>query len=247
MEWKICAASVCGGAHLEKGLPCQDAFHWVRTPLGLFAAVCDGAGSAQYSREGAQWVAQQFVNYFAQEALSASLSVEEITALVTGCLTDIRQQLNQLAEQRQAILTDFACTLVAACLFKDCCWLIHLGDGVAVAITAQDEACASLPENGEYVNQTWFITSPDWRERLRVTLLPQQIRHIILMSDGVQPFAMDKGGAQLFEPFIDPVLRFLRTTPERQGSEALHNTLSDPRTHTITGDDKTLLIGIRED
>lgn len=241
MTWKVCAASVCGAAHREKGLPCQDAVHWLQTPSLLSAAVCDGAGSARYGGQGALRVAREFAEGMAQ--MPASCGVH---AYAVDLLTGIRQRLLLEAQERQAALADFACTLVAACLSDGGGWLIHLGDGVAAAALAQGEPIFSLPENGEYVNQTWFVTSPDWRERVRVTPLSGPVTQITLMSDGVQPFAMNKGGTQLFSPFIDPVVRFLRGVPEAQGAEALRHTLSDPRTDAITGDDKTLLIGIRD-
>ncbi|VTR24589.1 Uncharacterised protein [Serratia fonticola] len=34
------------------------------------------------------------------------------------------------------------------------------------------------------------------------------------MSDGVQPFALDKSGQALFEPFMGPVIRYLQQTAE---------------------------------
>lgn len=247
MAWKVYAASVCGASHLEKGLPCQDAFHWIRTPSQLLAAVCDGAGSARYSALGARQVSHQLLTRLAQEPFLTDFPEEAITELVVDVLNDIRQALARDAQEKQAQLTDFACTLVAVCVFAQHGWLIHLGDGVAAVSTAQGESRVSLPENGEYVNQTWFITSPDWREHLRITPLSGSITQITLMSDGVQPFAMNKGSTQLFAPFIDPVVRYLREVPEEQGTEALRHTLSDPRIDAITGDDKTLLIGLRDD
>ncbi len=247
MEWKVCAASVCGAAHLAADTPCQDAFHWVRTPSLLLAAVCDGAGSARCGGPGAQRVSREFATRLAQEPALATFHGDEIAAQVFALLADIRLGLQREAEEKQGALGDFACTLVAACLFDDHGWLIHLGDGAAAAVVKDRADVVSLPENGEYVNHTWFLTSPDWREHVRITPLHGPVTQIVLMSDGVQPFAMNKGGTQLFGPFIDPVLRFLDGVDETQGSQALSHMLCDPRIDAITGDDKTLLIGIREE
>ena len=62
------------------------------------------------------------------------------------------------------------------------------------------------------------------------------------MSDGAAPFVMQRGAAGLFGPFIDPVDRYLATATQAAGDTALAGLLSDPRTHAITPDDKTLLI-----
>ncbi len=68
-----------------------------------------------------------------------------------------------------------------------------------------------------------------------------------MMTDGVQPFALNRRGDALFSPFIDPVLRYLQQSSEAEGSEALRATLDDPRTWAITGDDKTLLVALRHE
>ena len=77
----------------------------------------------------------------------------------------------------------------------------------------------SQPENGEYANQTWFVTSENWEAHLRVIPLNKPVKQVILMSDGVQPFAMNKACDALYEPFITPVIRYLKTVSEDSGSE----------------------------
>lgn len=46
---------------------------------------------------------------------------------------------------------------------------------------------------------------------------------------------------------MDPVLRYLPQVSEVEGSEAIRATLDDPRTWAITGDDKTLLVALRNE
>ncbi|MFT2153558.1 protein phosphatase 2C domain-containing protein, partial [Klebsiella pneumoniae] len=105
----------------------------------------------------------------------------------------------------------------------------------------------SLPENGEYANQTWFLTSDDWREHLHISQFSGRATRLVMMTDGVQPFALNRRGDALFSPFIDPVLRYVQQVSEAEGSEALRATLDDPRTWAITGDDKTLLVALRHE
>jgi hypothetical protein len=68
------------------------------------------------------------------------------------------------------------------------------------------------------------------------------IETVVLMSDGAAPFAIGKGKQELHRPFIDPVQRYLDQASEADGTAALARTLEDPRTDSITTDDKTLLI-----
>ena len=66
------------------------------------------------------------------------------------------------------------------------------------------------------------------------------------MSDGCMPFAMSKNNGSLYAPFMDAVQGYLRTVDSVElGNAALASTLADPRTHQITGDDKTLLLALR--
>jgi hypothetical protein len=86
---------------------------------------------------------------------------------------------------------------------------VHIGDGAA-ALSLDAEQHFSLPENGEYANQTWFLTSDDWREHLHISQFAGRATQLVMMTDGVQPFALNRRGDALFSPFIDPVLRYLQ-------------------------------------
>jgi hypothetical protein len=77
-----------------------------------------------------------------------------------------------------------------------------------------------------------------------MTPIPGAVRVLALMSDGAAPFVMAKNNTGLFRPFMDPVERFLASTDEATGSAGIAGTLGDPRTHTITTDDKTLLVAM---
>ncbi len=249
MSWSIYCASVQGRSHQENNQPCQDAWSVEHTANGLAACVCDGAGSARYSDVGSRYVSRLFVQRVSEFGDVDYLTIEEIQPVIIRTLSAIREQLVSLANDKQGELKDFACTLVAAWIGKRQGFLFHLGDGAAIASYQQDGQridTVSVPENGEYANQTWFLTSTDWQEHLRITPITAKIERVILMSDGVQPFAMNKHCDALYLPFIEPVTRFLQQNDEQTGSEALKGTLDDPRTYSITGDDKTLLVAFRE-
>lgn len=246
-DWLAYGASVTGIAHQERQIPCQDAYFIRRKGEYLIAAVCDGAGSSRYSEQGAQLVARLFTLRITEWPNIDLLTEKQITQGAKQLIEDIRLQLAEYAEIKQCALNEYASTLVACWVGDDSGYLFHLGDGIAVVEYCDGTSYVSQPENGEYANQTWFVTSENWEAHLRVIPLNQPVKQVILMSDGVQPFAMNKAGDALYEPFITPVIRYLKTVSEDSGSEALAGTLADPRTHSITGDDKTLVICIRDE
>ncbi|MDR2837990.1 MAG: protein phosphatase 2C domain-containing protein [Azonexus sp.] len=241
------AASATGRAHLDGGLPCQDAHAFVQTGQALVAVVCDGAGSAAHSDVGAQQVSRSVATALAAALQTGPLALSDaaLRPVIETTLDNAREQLTLQAARQGLNLSDYACTLVGVVAEPHGGWFFHIGDGVAACVFQGDLPDAvSLPANGEYANETWFVTSSDWREQLRLDRFEGAVQALVLMSDGVQPFAMARGGDRLFAPFMTPVLRYLADVDDAQGNQALHATLADPRTDAITGDDKTLLIAL---
>lgn len=252
MAWKIFAASATGKSHAERGVPCQDAFAHAVVGDVLIALVCDGAGSARYSQAGAEFIARSVVHALATRVQQGEelpeLSGELFEQAVAGVIGLARNALQEVARAAGAGLADYASTLVGVVATPERGSFFHIGDGVGVAQPRDGAAKPdiSLPANGEYANETYFITGPHWREQLRVLPIRQPLQGVALMSDGAMPFAMSKGNAGLYAPFMEPVARYLRGVADIDaGNRALAATLDDPRTHHITGDDKTLLIALR--
>ena len=113
---------------------------------------------------------------------------------------------------------------------------------MAAVELADNSTILSLPENGEYANETYFITGDDWLPHLRTTPFAGTIRCVSLMSDGAMPFAVNKGKTGMSGPFIDPVRSYLTSVSEAEGSEVLLATLSGERIWPITSDDYSLIL-----
>lgn len=263
MGWRIYAASATGTSHLDKGIACQDAFAFHADGELLVAAVCDGAGSAARSDEGSRLLADSVVAALSERLREQPALLggdrDEFAAIAADAVEAARERLIDTAARAQARLSSYAATLVGFAGDAQRGWFFHIGDGIGVAEAEHAEHAehaeqaeqadrarvVSAPENGEYANETYFVTGEAWRHHLRVLAAPAPLARLVLMSDGAMPFAMEKGNAALFKPFIEPVARYLASVGESEGSRALGATLDDPRTHGITSDDKTLLIALR--
>lgn len=248
MAWKVVAASVAGKSHVDANVPCQDAHAFEDAGQALVAAVCDGAGSAASSDRGARVVADTVVRALASAVRDGRIAADSTREMLEdSAVAAIERARDCLRADAAGTLRDHATTLVCAILFERACHVLHVGDGVAV-IRARDPiapAVVSLPENGEYANETYFVTGDDWRAHLRIRSDVIEVDHALLMSDGAMAFAMSRGLAGPYGPFVDPVLRYVAAHTQHDGCAALSTTLADPRTHAITGDDKTLLIALR--
>lgn len=247
MGWRVFAAASLGFAHRDAGQPCQDAFASAVSGPVLVAAVCDGAGSQPCSDIGAARISAELVDVlagaFGECAMPETVGAEAFHSAVSAAITTARDAVQAQAARDQRQLGHYASTLVGVVASPQGGWFFHVGDGLGIADGAEQLPRVSLPENGEYANETYFVTGEDWASHLRITPLPAGCTRIALMSDGAMPFVMARGLQGFFAPFMDPVTRFLDAcTSEAEGSAGLAATLGDPRTEAITGDDKTLLI-----
>ena len=248
MAWRVFAAAATGKSHLDGGTPCQDAFFSTVVGDTLVAAVCDGAGSQPLSHLGAAAVSQGVVQALAQRIEDGgTLPLQDapaLHALVAEAIATIRQALEAVAVVDGHELAHYAATLVGVVADAGGGAFFHIGDGQGVAELDDGNTALSLPENGEYANETYFVTGEAWCGHLRIAPFAPGASRLALMSDGAASFVLDKGQRALFRAFVDPVAAWLAAADEADAQAGLHATLDDPRTHRITGDDKTLLLAL---
>lgn len=249
MGWRVFAAAAAGKSHLDGGLPCQDAFFSLQVGDTLLAAVCDGAGSQPLSHLGAAAISQGVVQALAARLESGdTLPLQDADALrevLADAIASIRHALETVAAADGTVLAHYAATLVGVVADAEGGAFFHIGDGQGVAELADGNTVLSLPENGEYANETYFVTGEAWHEHLRIAPFAPGVQRLALMSDGAASFVLDKGQRALFGPFVDPVVAWLLAAGDAEAQAGLLATLDDPRTHRITGDDKALLLALR--
>jgi hypothetical protein len=249
VAWRVYGAAVTGTSHVEVGLPCQDAWSHRVVSDTLVAVVCDGAGSAAFGQDGAQWLAQEVTRALAERLAQglalAGLPAQAFRQAVAQAVGDAREALAHHAAAASRAFAEHAATLVGVVADARQGCFFHIGDGVGAARLASGEPPpVSLPENGEYANETYFVTGTDWQAHLRFTPIAGPAACVALMSDGAAPFVMSRGLAGFCAPFLDPVERYLLGVSTDEGSRGLEATLSDARTHAITPDDKTLVLAL---
>ena len=181
MEYKVSMAVRTGRRHESRNQPCQDQAAVRRENGTVCAALADGAGSRKDSRMGAACVTRQITELLCRE-------FDGLWEMPEGALKCrlVESCLQAMAEQ-ETPLYDQACTLLFFAGREDGRFLSgHLGDGLQLRVTEQGAEVFSPPENGEYLNETYFITSEDaWEHlRLRRGRLPSA-GVVMLMSDGM--------------------------------------------------------------
>ncbi|MGA2190941.1 MAG: PP2C family serine/threonine-protein phosphatase [Steroidobacteraceae bacterium] len=242
--WRVFSASTTGQRNLDHGEAGQDACHCLVTNDVLVAVVCDGAGSVREGRAGSQFMARALAEELSSAVPAATGT--HLESIIHGAIEAARTGLANLAASRELEFHDFSCTLVGCVAAPAGGWFFHIGDGFAIWQSAAGDSVLSRPENGEYADETYFVTDENWKDHLRLTPFPAPERGCLLglMSDGTAPFAVDRTRSGFFRPFIDPVSAFLRAATAPIGNEALRNLLESPRACEISADDKTLLLAL---
>ena len=245
MDWIIGAAKAVGKSHLSTGSPCQDAFSYKLSSSGnsFILALSDGAGSSVRSEEGSRLFTESIVKQLSDKLDQiTSLSNNDLDKFVIKIIDLVRNELGAKGE-----LSDFHATALIAVGTNKEVRIYHIGDGSAL-VGARDSKNhivlhRSEPENGEFANETFFFTLKEWRDKLRVSSIKNPV-FCILCSDGVDPFLWDaSSGTRL--GFVKPVLKKVsEATDSTQVDQLLKEIIEDPRTDSVTTDDKSVVVAV---
>ncbi len=180
MKYKVSSAVYAGTRHQRELVPCQDCVHIVRDCPVLCCALSDGAGSCANSRQGAECVTAVVTEVLCHEfeCIWEMEPDEEAQFVIQQCYTALAAQ--------EPPIHEMACTLLFCACHQDGRFLSgHLGDGVMVLEQADILSVFSYPENGEYQNETYFITGEQAEKHLRLRRgIWSKEGTLLLMSDG---------------------------------------------------------------
>lgn len=247
LTWHVVGASVQGTSHQKQTTPCQDAHGYRVLPGGVaLVAVADGAGSAERSDEGAQCVVGQALDSL-EAALLEGLPEDdaEWAALLTEVFLQARGAVIELAGD--APLRAFATTLTCAVASDDWLAVGQIGDGIVVARGEEGKLfAATLPQHGEYANETFFLTMERALQQVDVCAYLRSVTALAVMTDGLIRLAMNLATNEPHTPFFQPLLAFAaQLENEQEGQEQMAALLASERVNERTDDDKTLVLVAR--
>ena len=234
----------------------QDANTIRLTDCGFFAAVGDGAGSAESADEGSTAAVAAAIDCLAAEWASHPPETEEDCRRLLGLsLTKARSALIDLThsnpssggggEPRAVALNAFATTLLVAFVDKNWFGTAQLGDGAIVVRDAQGSMRLLAPaRSSEYLNETEFLTSQDFLQRALIRVEhASNVRAVAIFSDGVEWAAVRYSDNTPYGPFFDPLFAYAEC--EEITDKDLADFLESDRFCEQTDDDKTLLLAVR--
>jgi hypothetical protein len=234
-QWCAAGVSTIGTSHKQSGAECQDTWAVnqavIPASLEVVTAVCvsDGAGSVEKAFAGARLTAFAVSNWL-HENFSSALTLTQ-NQIGKACLAKIRRSIRRAAERTGSSPNEYAATLVAVCVGANGAWLaLHLGDGGIVGEFANQVLVVSPPEKGEFANESWFVTSPDALEHLRVYGSPFnrdlcKPTGFVIFSDGVENSLLDRRTGTVAHA-ASVMLGWLREHPPAMVSKALEQNIN---------------------
>lgn len=242
-------ASEIGSSHRDRGEEKQDSAAILNDKNGnITFCLSDGAGSSKCSQHSSKISA----DFIASALLELPEEIKNrgvgawINDYIVQCVLDLRKFL--FKEFDTYDLRDYHCTLVAGILFQGNCLVAHIGDGAIIAGTCdvtKDAIClneklvVSEPENGEYKNETFFLTEPHWLSHLRIKFIPN-VDWLIAGTDGGIDLLSERD--KLNDNYVFELMSTLWFLPRKRKEEGLQLHLGSTEADEITNDDKSLVI-----
>jgi hypothetical protein len=154
------------------------------------------------------------------------------------------------ADVRGTSLKDFACTLLLAVISNTSLLLLQIGDGAVVVRVGGELKCLTEQLDREYVNEaTFLVESTAINDAHVVDIAASKIDCVAIMSDGVQHLAVRYPSNEPFNEFFNPIFQYALShghLSEADRGAELDSLLSSEGVNSLTDDDKTLLLAVRE-
>jgi hypothetical protein len=246
------AACALGPSHLAAGKACEDFYKLELGDDWVVAVVSDGAGSAPRALDGAKVVSEEICSIFeARLSSHTSRALMQADAFFSWVESGVcegveyarKRCLAEVLEHES--LSAFHATVVGTVMVGKEGALFHIGDGCASAhrntASGIETIAFSEPENGEYVNETFFFTESSWREHLRITQIRGVADDVWLMTDGAYELVVPPNQKRLREFTVSEINKLVFSEPIAERSGVLEKILSS-RQAERSYDDKTIVI-----
>jgi hypothetical protein len=159
----------------------------------------------------------------------------------------LRDRFEIEAIASESPLSDYACTLLVSVLSWSESTFAQIGDGAIVVHNGYHYEPVFWPESGEYINTTYFVTSPSLEERLNFTTRTGVLNELAVFTDGLQMLSLDYVKKEAHQPFFTPLFSRLREEEVTESLPALlREFLESDKVNSRTDDDKTLVLATRD-
>lgn len=225
-NYKVATAIQQGTSHIKnRNIPCQDVVLVKSTDDIIFLGLADGAGSKLQSQDGAKHILDALLVELTTN-LNFYLESDDIRSNLTNF---IETSLHLYASDNDITFEQLDSTLLVVLIYNGKYLLLHIGDGLIVSIDLnKDLQILSLPENGEYANETFFTTTCSYKQRLRILQgYSKDISNgLLLCSDGIEDLIYNYQTLQV-TPIVKTIIEWLDAESEDHVSQILSHNLKN--------------------
>jgi hypothetical protein len=260
--WRVIGASRRGRIHAHKGQHREDAMAQATWANGWAVAVADGAGSATFSRIGAELAVRTVVDTVLAAVVVGA--AREAAPLLEQAMHAGIARVARLASEGAIDPRQLRCTLLAAARLqvarRDVIVCAQVGDGVVATVDVTGRVTrVGTGDAGEYSGEVACFV-PDACAMTRasasvVVLDAASIVHVLVASDGVEdPFyPIERTGGRLLDQLLHGVREPLPGF-QRQDAQPAVLTARDPGAALLDwlryekrgeNDDRTLVVAHR--
>ena len=182
--WKTLNYEVIGKSHIKAKKVCQDKTFSYNQNGVVVSALADGAGSYEFSDVGAIIACKSICKYIAEnfdELINIQNANEVVTMIVNHVVNDIENKASEMNCDKEKLSS----TLLCVAIKNDDVMVFHVGDGLIAGLKNGELKTLTMPDNGEFANATYFITSPRAFEKARLLKgKTNGFQGFAVMSDG---------------------------------------------------------------
>ncbi len=230
---KTVATTLTGYTHEKKNIECQDAVKTYSCDTFSIISLSDGAGSKPFAFESADLATTETINYF--KLFLARHSINEFDS------SKFIDYIQKSFQAKNYTTENAGATLIFAVTVGNNYLIGHMGDGVAIIENSDVFSVISYPENGEYLNQTFFFPSEAPYEHFRVTTGKLgESAAIIITSDGISDCLYDHKTGDVANA-VRLMVNWTRDYTERKCIDVLQNNLKIVFSE-YSADDKSIAI-----
>lgn len=246
----VISASEVGTSHGVTGAPCQDSCAGGVEILNshdpeplLWVFVSDGAGSAPRGGQGADTAIGEGIRFVTEKLSRKEFGLGD--GFACDLVREVRRAIHAEAEKEQQPVRDYACTFLGLVSTKTGTITFQVGDGGIVLDTGNGLELAMIPAQGEYANQTHFVTDDDAIARMQSKAYPDRALRVAAFTDGIQRLALNMTANTPQDRFFTPFFSGLAKATfehEDQLTGLLQQFLASDHVNARTDDDKTLVL-----
>lgn len=238
-HWRTLGITATGRGHLARGVLCQDHYTVASLTNGdLVVIVADGAGSAEFSDEGARVAVEECLSLIAEKVQQAALSRQDYHEI----FMTVAERVSHFARSFQLAPRDCYTTLNVLHCTEHGTFNASIGDSGSIVLTADGELeILAEPFKGEYANETTFLTKRMIEKYFTYGSTHEGVTGFISATDGIFDMLFQRD--QINSKSVTGLIECFKQQGLSKAKETIKSLLQTPTISSRTNDDLTMVIG----